>query len=116
MTTISKSLLSEVRDQFAHVDECPEQGARVFFENAGGALTLKSVVGTSEKYAAIPDNQGRDNVGSHELVRVINQAKNDMREFMNAPGGQFFVGESGTELLFRTIMNACLGTSAVENP
>ena len=116
MTTLSKSLLSEVRDQFAHVDECPEQGARVFFENAGGALTLKSVVGTSEKYAAIPDNQGRDNVGSHELVRIINQAKNDMREFMNAPGGQFFVGESGTELLFRIIMNACLGTSAVENP
>ena len=34
---------------------------------------------------------------------------------MNAPGGQFFVGESGTELLFRTIMNACLGTSPVEN-
>ena len=23
-------------------------------------------------------------------------------------GGQFFVGESGTELLFRLIMNACL--------
>jgi len=54
--------------------------------------------------------------GSHELVRVISQAKADMRDFMNAPGGQFFVGESGTELLFRTIMNACLGTSNVENP
>ena len=35
-----------------------------------------------------------------------------MRVFMNAPGGQFFVGESGTELLFRVIMNACLGTAA----
>jgi len=86
----------------------------VFFENAGGALTLKSAVQTSQQYAAIPDNQGRDNVASHELVRVINQAKQDMREFMNASGGQFFVGESGTELLFRTIMNACLGTSAAE--
>lgn len=119
MTTpavLNDSLLAEVRDRFAHIDRCPEQGARVFFENAGGALTLKSAVKTSENYAAIPDNQGRDNVGSHELVRVINQAKADMREFMNAPGGQFFVGESGTELLFRTIMNACLGTSGVENP
>lgn len=116
MTALTESLLSEVRNQFAHVDHCPEQGARVFFENAGGALTLKSVVKTSETYAAIPDNQGRDNVGSHELVRVITQAKADMSEFMNAPGGQFFVGESGTELLFRTIMNACLGTSNVESP
>ena len=43
---------------------------------------------------------------------------------MNASNGQFFVGESGTELLFRLIMNACLGTendgivlgSTVEHP
>ena len=43
---------------------------------------------------------------------------------MNATEGQFFVGESGTELLFRLIMNACLGTdnsgvvlgSTVEHP
>ena len=43
---------------------------------------------------------------------------------MNAPSGQFFVGESGTELLFRIIMNSCLGTdqegivigSTVEHP
>jgi len=115
MPALSDALLKEVRNRFAQVDHCPVQGKRVFFENAGGALTLKSVVDTSNQYAAIPDNQGRDNVGSHELVRVINQAKADMADFMNAPGGQFFVGESGTELLFRTIMNACLGTSPVEN-
>lgn len=110
MQTIDEPLLQQVRDRFAQVDECPQQGKRVFFENAGGALTLKSVVDTSTHYAAIPDNQGRDNPGSHELVRVINKAKDDMRVFMNAEGGQFFVGESGTELLFRLIMNACLGT------
>ena len=110
MHTIDEPLLNKVRDRFAQIDECPQQGKRVFFENAGGALTLKSVVETSTNYAAIPDNQGRDNVGSHELNRVISQAKDDMRVFMNAEGGQFFVGESGTELLFRLIMNACLGT------
>lgn len=109
MHEIDDTLLNQVRDRFAQVDECPVQGKRVFFENAGGALTLKSVVETSTYYSAIPDNQGRDNPGSHELVRVINKAKDDMREFMNAEGGQFFVGESGTELLFRLIMNACLG-------
>jgi len=109
MHILDEPLLQQVRDRFALVDECPQQGRRVFFENAGGALTLKSVVDTSTHYAAVPDNQGRDNVASHELVSVINKAKDDMRAFMNAQGGQFFVGESGTELLFRLIMNACLG-------
>lgn len=111
MTKISADLLENIRGQFAQIDGCPVQGPRVFFENAGGALTLSKIVDTSAKYAAIPDNQGRDNPGSHELVRVINKAKQGLRAFMNAPKGQFFVGESGTELIFRLVMNACLGTA-----
>ena len=111
MTKISADLLENIRGQFAQIDSCPVQGPRVFFENAGGALTLSKIVDTSAKYAAIPDNQGRDNPGSHELVRVIDKAKQDLRAFMNAPKGQFFVGESGTELIFRLVMNACLGTA-----
>ena len=124
MTKISADLLENIRGQFAQIDICPVQGPRVFFENAGGALTLSKIVDTSAKYAAIPDNQGRDNPGSHELVRVIDKAKQDLRAFMNAPKGQFFVGESGTELIFRLVMNACLGTekngvvlgSTIEHP
>jgi cysteine desulfurase/selenocysteine lyase len=65
---ITPSLLEDVRSKFAHVDSCPFQGPRVFFENAGGALTLKSAVETSAKFAAIPDNQGRDNPAAHALV------------------------------------------------
>ena len=124
MPTISNELLNDIRSKFAQIDNCPIQGQRVFFENAGGALTLNRVVDVSRDYAAIPDNQGRDNPGSHELVRVIQKAKDDLRVFMNAPSGQFFVGESGTELIFRLVMNACLGTedggvvlgSTVEHP
>lgn len=105
---ITDTILEQIRNRFAQVEACPVQGARIFFENAGGALTLNSVVETSARYAAIPDNQGRANMGSHALVDTISQAKADMAVMMNAPGGQFFVGESGTELLFRLIMNACL--------
>ncbi|MDG1858443.1 MAG: hypothetical protein P8I94_05035, partial [Emcibacteraceae bacterium] len=60
-------LMTSVRNHFAHVDNCPYQGERVFFENAGGALTLKSVVEKSTELASVPDNQGRDNPASHEL-------------------------------------------------
>lgn len=108
----SEQLMSAVRARFAHVERCPFEGERVFFENAGGALTLNSAVETSAKFAAIPDNQGRANGASRALVEIIDKAKADMALMMNAPeGGQFFVGESGTELLFRVIMNACLAHS-----
>jgi len=107
--TGNDALMADIRGRFAHVENCPRGGPRIFFENAGGALTLKSVVKTSNRFAAIPDNQGRDNEMAHELVAVIARAKDDMRVFFNAPEGDIFVGESGTELLFRLIMNAILG-------
>jgi selenocysteine lyase/cysteine desulfurase len=101
-------IMDEIRDRFHHIDHCPYQGRRVFFENAGGALTLKSVVDRSAELAAIPDNQGRDNPASHELVRIIDRAKADIRSFIGAVKGPVFVGESGTELLFRLISVAVL--------
>lgn len=123
MLTLKPGLIDEVRARFAHVDECPFEGPRIFFENAGGALTLKSVVETSARMAAIPDNQGRDNPAAKALMDVIETARQDMRVLFNAREGQFFVGESGTELLFRLIRAACLGTpegrvlgSSLEHP
>ncbi len=123
MFTENFKLTQAIRSSFAHVDTCPFQGPRIFFENAGGALTLNSVVETSTLFASIPDNQGRDNPASHALVAKIKQAKADMALFFNAPRGQFFVGESGTELSFRLIRTAVMGTpdgsvigSSVEHP
>lgn len=124
MPALTDSLLSDVRARFAHVDSCPFQGPRVFFENAGGALTLNAVLDTSNTFAAIPDNQGRDNPAAHALVAKINEAKAHMATFFNASSGQFFVGESGTELTFRLIRTAIMGAakcgqvigSTVEHP
>ncbi len=104
-------LLSEIRNKFHHVDSCPYQGPRAFFENAGGSLTLKSVVEVNTHLSAIPDNQGRDNPASHELVRIIDQARQDMMTFLGTQQGLVFVGESGTELLFRLVRAAVLGAA-----
>lgn len=112
MITDNAALMQAIRDQFAHVDSCPFAGPRIFFENAGGALTLKAVVETSARFAAIADNQGRDNPASAALVDVIARAKADMAVFFNAPEGRFIVGESGTELTFRLIRTAVMGTDA----
>jgi selenocysteine lyase/cysteine desulfurase len=117
-------LIAAIRSRFAHIDNCPFQGPRIYFENGGGALTLKSVVETSAKYAAIPDNQGRDNPAAEALTATIEKAKADLAVFMNATSGQFIVGETGTELLFRMIRAACLNApkgakvigSSIEHP
>ena len=91
-----------------HVETCPFEGDRIFFENAGGSLRLKSVVETSALYASYPDNQGRENEASKALVRSIENGKSKMRLFFNADRGDVIVGESGTELLFRLIRTAAL--------
>lgn len=112
MAQFTDTLLTDIRARFAHVASCPFSGPRIFFENAGGALTLNSVVDTSAKFAAIPDNQGRANAGAEALVNIIKTAKADMATFFNASTGQFFVGESGTELTFRLVRTAVMGTPA----
>ncbi|MFY0622897.1 MAG: aminotransferase class V-fold PLP-dependent enzyme [Pelagimonas sp.] len=118
------TLIAAIRDRFAHVDSCPFQGERIFFENAGGALTLKKVAETSAFYAAIPDNPGRINPAGQGTQDVINTSRADLAVFMNATSGQFFAGESGTELLFRMIRTACVNApkgakvigSSIEHP
>ncbi|MCC3861129.1 aminotransferase class V-fold PLP-dependent enzyme [Pseudemcibacter aquimaris] len=117
-------LMNNIRGSFELVEECPYQGKRIFFENAGGALTLKSVVDKSKEMAAIPDNQGRNNPAAHELQNIIDGAKENARAFFGAKDGVIFAGESGTELLFRIISTAIVATakdcdvigSTVEHP
>ena len=103
-----QGLIESIRKKFMHVETCPFEGERIFFENAGGSLRLKSVVETSALYASYPDNQGRENEASKALVRSIENGKSKMRLFFNADRGDVIVGESGTELLFRLIRTAAL--------
>ena len=103
-----QGLMESIREKFMHVETCPFEGERIFFENAGGSLRLKSVVETSALYASYPDNQGRENEASKALVRSIENGKSKMRLFFNADRGDVIVGESGTELLFRLIRTAAL--------
>lgn len=115
--------LGAIRDRFAHVATCPFQGERIFFENAGGALTLKSVVETSGRFAALPDNPGRDNPAGQAAQALIAEAKARAMTFFGATEGQVFMGESGTELTFRILANMILANrgkpvlgSTVEHP
>ena len=108
MITDDPNLLEAVRERFQNVGNCPISGKRIFFENAGGALTLKSVVEASNEFAAFPDNQGRKNMSSEYAVGKIEEGKNNIRLLFNARSGVVFLGESGTELIFRIIRDLSL--------
>lgn len=77
-------------------------------------MTLKSVVDVNTALSSIPDNQGRDNPASVELVNIINKAREDMHRFLGTTEGQVFVGESGTEMLFRLVRSAILSAPGKE--
>ena len=106
MSNFEPVLLQAVRDRFHHVDACPFQGPRAFFENAGGSLTLKACVERTAELMAIPDNQGRSNVASAAMMEIIEQGRADMMLLLGASSGEVFIGETGTELLGRLIRNA----------
>ena len=106
MSNFEPALLQAVRDRFHHVDACPFQGPRAFFENAGGSLTLKACVERTAELMAIPDNQGRSNVASAAMMEIIEQGRADMMLLLGASSGEVFIGETGTELLGRLIRNA----------
>lgn len=109
---LPRELLSQVRERFLHVDTCPFTGKRVFFENAGGSLTLESVVARSAEVAGIPDNEHRDNPASHAVSRIVSAGRDDLATFLGASGGVIFGGETGTECLFRVIRAAALAAEA----
>ena len=39
-----QGLIESVREKFMHVEECPFEGKRIFFENAGGSYACKQVI------------------------------------------------------------------------
>jgi len=117
-------LMSQIRDHFHYTQECPYAGKRIYFESAGGSLTLKSVVEQSAKISAVPDNEHRNNPASKAMSDIVEQGLADLRTLFGAKSGVVFGGETGTECLFRLIRSAVLAapaggsilSSSVEHP
>ncbi|GHA88282.1 aminotransferase class V-fold PLP-dependent enzyme [Modicisalibacter luteus] len=106
----SPDLLTAIRERFYHVDYCPFTGKRIFFENAGGSLTLKAVVERGAEVASIPDNEHRDNPASRAISRIVVEGRQALATLFgpNDEEGVIFGGETGTECLFRLIRSASM--------
>ncbi|MCV6611935.1 MAG: aminotransferase class V-fold PLP-dependent enzyme [Amphritea sp.] len=107
-SSFSDALVNQIRERFFYVDECPFEGPRIFFENAGGSLTLKSVIQQTTAIACIPDNGGRNNLASQAMEDICVQGKKDLATLLGASTGVVFGGETGTECLFRAVRTAAL--------
>lgn len=104
----SAELLARIREKFHHVDYCPYAGRRVYLENAGGSLTLKSITTRGAELGALPDNGGRDNPASEALSAFVEKGKADLVTLLGFDKGIVFGGETGSECLFRIIRTAVL--------
>lgn len=108
----SPDLLAQVRDRFCHVDNDPLLGSRIYFENAGGSLTLKSVVQASSRIDALPDNAGRNNATSRHLGDVIADGRAAVATLLNAGDGVIAAREGATAVLFALLDAATLDATS----
>ena len=85
--------VKELKKEFFMVDSDPEIGERLFFDNSGGSLRLKSCVLAKSETEAYPDCPER----VHERATVLKKMVTD-----------------GTELLLKTVFGAKEGSVMTE--
>ena len=100
---LGDALLAEIRSRFLHVDSDPFSGQRIFFENAGGTLRLKSILPVIEQFTAIPDNAGRTNPASKQIDAAIAQGRSDVALLLGARSGHIAAEQSTTGMIFRVL-------------
>jgi selenocysteine lyase/cysteine desulfurase len=100
---LSPQLLEEIRARLMYVDHDPFMGPRIFLENAGGSLRLRSVCEAASRESAIPDNEGRETAASAHVSEVIRRGRDDARRFCGARSGQVVAAQTTSQVIFRVI-------------
>ena len=109
-------LQSEIRERFLLIDNDAQGKRRLYFENAGGSLRLKSaleaLVGTDQ----MPDSSGRIHETAHLLKQILRQGMDDVRLLLNAKGGTVYASLTASAAMFdmvRAIAENVPGTNMV---
>lgn len=120
---LSSEMISMVRDKFHAVDFDNYLGKRLFFENSGGSLRLKSVNEKEAKIASLPDCAIRNHKTAKELFRIQENGLKDIRTLLNAKDGSILTGYTASMLMFdmvKTVIENIPGsnvvTSSIEHP
>ncbi len=97
------SILSEIRDKFWRIDVDGDGTRRLFFENAGGSLRLKSVIDISNELNKYPDCYAREHKASKVLQKYEAQGKEDLRILFNAKDGAIVTDLTASALMFKIV-------------
>ena len=92
----------QVRDRFANVDS-DSFGKRIFFENSGGALRLKSCIQAVVDIDSHPDCPGRHQAQADVLDAVVKKGYEDVRIIFNAHHGSIVTYLSASQVMFNIV-------------
>lgn len=118
-----QELQSKIKKEFAYLDEDFNGDKRLFFENAGGALRLNSVVEEHARISALPDSPERSHSIAKDIQKIIDDGKNDINLLINAKNGAVGTSLTASELMFEMIVTAAsestpgnIVTTEIEHP
>ncbi|MGB3289190.1 MAG: aminotransferase class V-fold PLP-dependent enzyme [Burkholderiaceae bacterium] len=113
---LSPDLMSEVKRRFLQVDHDHTGRKRLYFDNAGGAFRLKSVLERVAELDAIPDNIERVHTVARYLQGIQAAGEADFRCLLNAQGGSVYTAQTASAAMFemvRTIAENVSGSNMV---
>ena len=100
----SHALSKEIKDRFYYVDEDPDSGKRLFFENSGGSLRLKASVEAQAKYQAFADCPERLHSRSRALKDVQLQGTSDIMEVIfGVHDGALIIELTASQAMFQMV-------------
>ena len=112
-----KDFQESLKEKFFYVDEDPEYGKRLFFENSGGSLRLKKCVEAKEEIEKFPDCPERIHERSLELKSLVETGTREILEIIfGAKEGSLITELTASQAMFHIvglIMENIPGTNAV---
>ncbi|MFC3420019.1 aminotransferase class V-fold PLP-dependent enzyme [Salinicoccus hispanicus] len=118
-----QELQDKITEKFFYLKEDAEGKERIFFENAGGTLRLRSAIEEQAKLSAIPDSPERSHSIAKDIQNKIIKGKEDVNLLINAKSGKIAASLTASELMFEMIATVAgqsnpgnIVTTAIEHP
>lgn len=96
-------LSTQIKARFHHVDQDFMGRQRIYFENAGGSLRLRTATEAVARVDSIPDSAERIHEVAAWLKQVQQRGVDDMRVLLNAEGGTIHASLTASGAMFEMI-------------
>lgn len=116
-------LAEQLASKFHYLNKDPYGNPRLFFENSGGSLRLKTVVEAQTRLSALPDCPERTHPIALDIREAIDKGEEDIRLFLNAKSGTIASSFTASKIMFDIVSvlgasakNGNIVTTAIEHP